>query len=542
MATQSQKGSQTGTKSVMSDARRERLLDIQKREQLKGLLVNKFKLKYGDKPNIASYIDNEVQKFLKNDRLTEDNLKKLDDKILREAELRDKKDQIQEDRKSNVGSRRAASQRPGTTISQRGAGLDLEVKSVASSRMSGASKISKQSKNREAPAAGGKQFDQLSLTSSQQQKTEIYSEIDEDDEWAAIQKFNTLLHYEEQKQAILRDKERKRLIREELEKQLNEKKGRKYREVEENNMYEKLQEQHVKLLEDREVEKNRELKKKIMHEKESRDKQLVEEKSRKKVESREQFRQEIDLVKRLQQEMDQERQMLLEKRRQEREYLQKMLTENDRQKAKTAVEKEKERLEDVRAQQEYARMLEKQELDRINEFKAREQRAQEFMNRMADTVIKTMDDKQREEEDKIRRYEMEKEMRERLEDEKKMKKIKDEQRRMRDFLGKQMDEKKHRENLERALNDEQAVMWKQDQRNYTEEERRLMDKINKINKENADFLKRQMDDKNGKNAKMNKQEFLLNKQLLREINDKKKTTYYGGSMRDGENQEEDYQQ
>lgn len=49
---------------------------------------------------MAKYIDNEVQKFLKNDRLTEDNLKKLDDKILREAELRDKKDDILDDRKS----------------------------------------------------------------------------------------------------------------------------------------------------------------------------------------------------------------------------------------------------------------------------------------------------------------------------------------------------------------------------------------------------------------------------------------------------------
>ena len=33
-------------------------------------------------------------------------------------------------------------------------------------------------------------------------------------------------------------------------------------------------------------------------------------------------------------------------------------------------------------------------------------------------------------------------------------------------------------------------MWKQDLNNYTEEERRLNDKINKINKENADFLKK----------------------------------------------------
>ena len=30
-------------------------------------------------------------------------------------------------------------------------------------------------------------------------KTEAYSEINENDEWTAIQKFNTFLHFEEQK-------------------------------------------------------------------------------------------------------------------------------------------------------------------------------------------------------------------------------------------------------------------------------------------------------------------------------------------------------
>lgn len=62
-------------------------------------------------------------------------------------------------------------------------------------------------------------------------------------------------------------------------------------------------------------------------------------------------------------------------------------------------------------------MLDKQEQDRLNEVRAREQRAQEFMNRMADTVIKNMDNRTREEEEKIRRYEMEKELRERMADE-----------------------------------------------------------------------------------------------------------------------------
>lgn len=80
----------------------------------------------------------------------------------------------------------------------------------------------------------------MSVTSSQPARTEVYSELDEEDEWTAIQKFNTLLHYEEQKQALMRDKERKRLIKQELDKQLGEKGVKKQREQKENAMYEEL--------------------------------------------------------------------------------------------------------------------------------------------------------------------------------------------------------------------------------------------------------------------------------------------------------------
>jgi hypothetical protein len=54
------------------------------------MLINKFKLKYGNKPNLANYIDNEVHRFLTNDRLTEDNLKGLDSKIGKEADKKDR--------------------------------------------------------------------------------------------------------------------------------------------------------------------------------------------------------------------------------------------------------------------------------------------------------------------------------------------------------------------------------------------------------------------------------------------------------------------
>lgn len=95
-------GSQVGSQrpSQMSEQRRERLQEIQKREQLKGMLINKFKLKYGDKSVLSKFIENEVTKFLTNDRLTEANLKNLDSKIGREADNRDKKSAILADVRS----------------------------------------------------------------------------------------------------------------------------------------------------------------------------------------------------------------------------------------------------------------------------------------------------------------------------------------------------------------------------------------------------------------------------------------------------------
>ena len=183
-------------------------MDIQKREQLKGMLINKFKLKYGDKPQLSKYIDNEVIKFLKNGRLTEDNLRGLDTKISKEAELRLKKVDILADRKSNAGSVRShasrGSQRSARAASHANNDDARSHKSVASSRRS----------SQPHSIRSRRDADQYSITSSQvDRQTEAYSELQEEDEWTAIQKFNTLLHYEEQKQAIAREHERRRLIK-----------------------------------------------------------------------------------------------------------------------------------------------------------------------------------------------------------------------------------------------------------------------------------------------------------------------------------------
>ena len=107
------------------------------------------------------------------------------------------------------------------------------------------------------------------------------------------------------------------------------------------------------------------------------------------------MQQEKDYIKRLQTEMEQERKLQQEKRKQEREYLHKMMIENEKNKARMKEDELRQKDEDAKAQDEYARMLQKQEDDRNAEMSKREARAQEFMNKMAGNVLEKMEKKQK---------------------------------------------------------------------------------------------------------------------------------------------------
>ena len=72
-------------------------------------------------------------------------------------------------------------------------------------------------------------------------------------------------------------------------------------------------------------------------------------------------------------------------------------------------------------------MLEKQEADRAREMKSREARAQDFMNKMADNVLTKMEARQKFEDDMLQRYEHEKELRERAQEESRQLRLKNQQ-------------------------------------------------------------------------------------------------------------------
>jgi len=59
---------------------RDKLINIQKREKLKGLLITKFMKKYGIK-NPELVLEQEISKFLLGEKLTDGDLKNLDEKL-----------------------------------------------------------------------------------------------------------------------------------------------------------------------------------------------------------------------------------------------------------------------------------------------------------------------------------------------------------------------------------------------------------------------------------------------------------------------------
>jgi hypothetical protein len=125
---------------------------------------------------------------------------------------------------------------------------------------------------------------------------------------------------------------------------------------------------------------------------------------------------------------------------------------------------------------------------------------------------------------------MDREMQERMNDQLAYKQMKDEQARMRQELAAQVADKKRREQMEKEFNDEQAKMWKLDRENYERQENELNNKIKRINKENRTFLEEQMNEReSAKRARMNVNEHLLNKQLLKEINHMKREGSLPGS-------------
>lgn len=255
-------------------------------------------------------------------------------------------------------------------------------------------------------------LDELDILSNRNYRSiERFDFPNEQDEWNAIVKYNRKLYEEEKKNNKLKDLEIRKRIREDLDNQIRQKLKRSYEEVQKNRDYDEIMLNHCQFLDELEQKRNQELKQRVQREKENRDKQLQDEKQRKKIEILKEKKYDREYVKNIQSELEKEKQIQLKKRLDERELMFDTIKENELNKKRAMENKERERLSDIKATEEYAKVLDRQEQERNEYFKRIERNANNFVNKMAETVLSSIEAKNKEEEERMRLFLIEKERR-----------------------------------------------------------------------------------------------------------------------------------
>ncbi len=405
---------------------RDRMINVQKREKLRDLLITKFMKKYGLKSSEPIIVE-EITRFLESEKLTDNDLKRLDErlkKLLSEyfAQSNLKRGFSQEN-SSNPNFNKSGNYDDIQNYKSTNNLVLPELNNDAATVRTRGSRVSKQS-NKSKPNSNNKNnentndsksvmsdFDELDSVRSRRNRVERFDFEDQKDEWNAIVAYNKKLYEEEQRQNKLKDLEIKRRIREDLDNQIRQKLKRNHEENMKNQEYDEIIMKHCDYLDDMEKKRQQEMKDRIMKEKENRDSQLKEEKKRKKIELMNEKKYDKQIVKNIINDIEREKQTQLKKRMEEKELLQKTLKENELNRLRQIENIKNEKLDDIKATQEYGKILDRQEQERVEYFKRIERNANNFINKMADTVLGDIEKKNKDEEERMRGYLIEKEKR-----------------------------------------------------------------------------------------------------------------------------------
>lgn len=265
---------------------------------------------------------------------------------------------------------------------------------------------------RKAPSVRGSQMSARSTS---------HRSLAESDEWREIQNFNTLLHLEQQNKEIMDGKAQQKLMKIELDKQIREKKEKERQDRETEKLYEEMQRKILKEAEKKEKLKIEEMRQKIARDKESRDRQIIMENTMKQSSIQREKAQEAMMVAKLKKELELEKMAFLEQKNLRQKQMKEMRSENESAQFLAKVALQKEREEDERIQKEIMRKLEIQQNKKANNSKFLKDRQQKFVDKMAADVYTKIDQRAQEEEEQIKRYAEERNMREKLEEERRLK-------------------------------------------------------------------------------------------------------------------------
>ena len=515
---------------------RERLLNLQKRQKLKDLLITKFMQKYGIQ-NSEEILESEISKFLQGEKLNDQDLKRLDIKVktlLKEKASKERlKQKLEEnfqkkstnndilpriDNMNNIENNsttpKIINPKPKILSTEPTMNTLNQPKNKTTSSYNPLNTFcakKKYKKPEEELAELEAEFAKDEEESKKNYKRLDFS--DEGDEWSAIAKYNRKLYLDQIKMEKIKDNELKRRNKADLDLQIKQRLKQEYEDELKEKEYDKMMKEHQKEMDELDKKKQEAIKKQIMKEKESRDEQMRQNYIKKRIEILKEKKFEKSLVKSIKEGIEKEKQEAIEKKKKENEALIKAIQENDL-KIKLKKEKEKrDKEEEVKMGEERMKMQMKEDVKRQKYYEL----IRSYGNRQsvkANELLEKMKKDQEEEEKRIQHFydeknklAIEKEQKEEL----KKKKDKYE---LKKYLDMQIEERKKEEDFLKSLDYEQARIWAIDCKKYNEDEKAIENKIKEMNKRNMDSVMEQINKKKNKKNGMNDTEYAMNRNIL----------------------------
>ena len=514
---------------------RERLLNLQKRQKLKDLLITKFMQKYGIK-NADEILEEEIGKFLQGEKLNDQDLRRLDNKIrnlLKEKATKERlkekltqslqgipsntKDILPKIDSNNIEENtispkiinpqpRILNTEPCNTLQPK----NLSCSSYNPKKTFNSRRIYKKPEEELAEL-------EAEFAKDEKEKEKNFKRLDfseDGDEWSAIAKYNRKLYEDQIKYEKMKDEELKKRNKADLDLQIRQRLKQEYENELKEKEYDKIMEEHQKEMDELERKKQDAIKKQVMREKESRDEQMRQNYIKKRIEILKEKKFEKSLVKSIQEGIEKEKQDAIERKKKENEALLRAIKENELKINNKKEKEKKDKEEEIKMGEERMKMQMKEDLARQKYYEAIKNNGNKSSAKSVEVLEKLR--KQQEEEDKrIQHYYDEKN---RLEiDKEKQKELKKykEKFELKKYLDMQIEERKKEEDFLKSLDYEQARIWALDCKKYNDDEKEINTRIREMNKRNMNILMDQINkNRNKKKTGMSDTEYAMNRKLL----------------------------
>ena len=498
-------------------------MNLQRRKKLGQSLTQSLIDKFNDKTQ-KTFIEKEVNDFLKRENLTEKDLKELENTISKKIKIKAEKKELNEKLIKNT--------KPKITIVTEDKKVENENSKINNvennkdlnvSGMSGGSDLDKFDGRIGKEELENSEMKELEKFQNKNENTSIKRvELDTskyNDEWDAINMYNKRMFEERRRKEKEKEWELKMRNRADLLNQMQQKIKRKYEQELKNKEYDEMIARNVKKMEELENQQKEAKKQQALKEKEIRDRQLRDIYVAKRLAYLKNKKYEKELIEHNNEEIRLEKEAALKQKEKEHEALLKTLKDNELHKQKLLEQERIERENDIKIMEDAAANEIKRENERKAYYEGIKRGQMEHDTKMLESVIKKRNEKLAEEDRILNEYVQSKEKMEKEKEERRIKELIENKIKLRKIYDKQVENKKARKEYEKQVDLAQGRIWKQDYENYINYQNEINKKIKDLNRQNISALDNQV--KYGKkyaDVGMSETEKALNRELLEKAN------------------------